>query len=139
MTTVFCPFAMAAQQGIPVLEIADRDPAKADELLAEFVRQAQEAMKGQSHVLYRLQGAEPQFTTPMQYGGIFLECDRQILASATADQHVTLWVEGGEGTYLDFVSDLPASTFAWDATATGFTEDQMRSLRSGALNPHGIE
>lgn len=135
MKEVLNPFGRALAQGISFFEIAEADPLKAESLLRGWVEETKLEIAALTEFVYRLQGAEPECSTPMQYGGWFLERDREILESVRPNQHVTLWIDGGEGTYIDFVSDLPATVFAWDAEATGFSVEEMMGLRSTTLNP----
>ncbi len=112
----------------------DSDPETATLTLdraMESIRIQIEAAK--PPLLYLLEGPEPTRATPMQYGGFYLERDRALLETALAKGESWLWVRAGEGAYLDFVSDLPANVFAWDARATGFSLEEMRKLRSGRL------
>ncbi|MEQ1936371.1 MAG: hypothetical protein ABL962_21150, partial [Fimbriimonadaceae bacterium] len=73
--------------------------------------------------------------SPMQYGGHYLEQDRQLLDFATASCQVALVIEGGPETYLDFVSDLPAEVFMWDEVSTGTSREVMKQMRPGELLP----
>ncbi len=84
-------------------------------------------------MLYRLHGAHPSHTSPMQYGGYYLERDREILEEITDARFNLLFIVGSEGTYIDFVSDLPAHVFAWDERASGVTLEEVRQMRTGAL------
>jgi hypothetical protein len=120
-----------------LLDLLHDDPAEGEALL--FTRAAQtrssieEALEaGADGVVYRLAGAMPSVTTPMQYGGHFLEVDREILAGLAEARFVLLYVEGQEEPYLDFVIDLPAHAFGWDA-ASGIPPSAFRSAREGAL------
>ena len=69
----------------------------------------------------------------MQYGGLFLEWDRDILSEANHGLFVALYIKGGEETYLDFVSDLEADLFVWNRDATRVSVATMRQIRFGAL------
>ncbi len=69
----------------------------------------------------------------MQYGGFYLERDRELLEEAKDATFNLLWIDAGEEAYLDFVSDLPAHAFAWDIDATDVSVVQMRAMRPGAL------
>ncbi|MCG9894538.1 MAG: hypothetical protein MH204_03565, partial [Fimbriimonadaceae bacterium] len=84
-------------------------------------------------VCYVLAGANPASSTPMQYGGHFLEVDREILTDCQDAAFNLLWVRGKEEPYLDFVIDLPAHAFAWDMVATGITPSAMKQARGGAV------
>lgn len=130
------PFAMARKEGVDLNQALADDPAAGNELLDQFVARTREALaagldSGADGVLYRLHGAREALCTPMQYGGYYLERDRELLEEiGEAALNVLLVV--GEDAYLDFVCDLPAHVFAWDADATGVTSDQIRALRVGA-------
>jgi hypothetical protein len=67
----------------------------------------------------------------MQYGGHYLERDRELLQSA-ADTFTVLFIAGQEELYIDFVSDLPASVFAWDRDLTQVSASEVRTSRTGA-------
>jgi len=67
----------------------------------------------------------------MQYGGFYLERDRELLSSVPAVVTRVLLVPGGEDVFLDFVSDLPAEVFAWDSRASGFSSEYVRGMRQG--------
>ena len=132
------PFAVARQRNIDLPMLLDSDPIGGHETLRiiadEIELQIHDLLEqGLDGILYVLHGAHPNHTTPMQYGGHFLERDREILAEIENATLNLVFVVGGEGTYLDFVSDLPAHAFGWDSQATGVTPTQMRQMRQGAL------
>ena len=128
------PFRRAEKTGIPIVDLFEKDIAAGDETLARMVSETrQEISDANGPILYVLSGPDPTKTTPMQYGGHFLERDRDLLEFANENGEVWLYVEAGPGAYLDFVSDLPAGVFAWDAVKTGFPLAEMRKLRSGKL------
>lgn len=143
MTSIDGPFLRAERRGIPILELFSRDLESAEDLLSQLVSETREEIGGApGSILYRVGGTEPSKATPMQYGGLFLEKDRELLefalemradAQSGAKGEVWLVVNGGEGTYLDFVSDLPADVFCWDALRTGFPLAEVRRLRTGRL------
>lgn len=87
---------------------------------------------GADGILYRLFGAREALSTPMEYGGHYLERDRELLAEIQDANLNVLFLVGNEDLYMDFVSDLPAHVIAWDRDATGISSDTVRSLRSGA-------
>lgn len=137
LAEVLNPFGLALSEGINLNEELRRDPsARALEHYTETVKRNIAAARG--GVFYVLVGASPDHSTPMQYGGHFLELDREILAIADLPFRV-VYIAGGEGTFLDFVSDLPAEVFAWDSEATGVTAKEMRAMRSGALASRDAE
>lgn len=108
----------------------DAAAERLDALILEIGREIESA---DGAICYRLEGPEPAKTTPMEYGGFFLEREREILRRAKDRGETWLWVDAGEGAYLDFVSDLEADVFAWDAKATGFPLAEMSKLRTGRL------
>jgi hypothetical protein len=136
MIRIDCPFRLAEQSGCPLIEFLESDPGKGNAKLAELVEDARHRIDAASDsILYVLSGPEPARATPMQYGGFFLERDRELLEHAKKDDESEVWlyVDAGEGAYLDFVSDLPADVFAWDSQRTGFSLSEMRKLRPGRL------
>jgi len=128
------PFRRAEKAGIPIVELFEKDIASGDDILAKMVSETRKEILGANEpILYILSGPEPAKTTPMQYGGHFLEKDRELLEFANERGEVWLYVDAGPGAYLDFVSDLPAEVFAWDAVKTGFSLNEMRKLKTGKL------
>ena len=131
------PFRRAEKAGIPILELYVKDVASGEEVLAELVSETRhDIFRSNGPIVYVLSGPEPAKCTPMQYGGLFLEKDRELLQFAQEhgqQNEVWLHVDAGEGAYLDFVSDLPADVFAWDAKKTGVSLAEMRKLRAGKL------
>lgn len=130
------PFARARKQGVDLNRALAEDPVAGNELLDRFVEQTRESLlasldSGADGVLYRLHGACEALCTPMQYGGYYLERDRELLEEI-CDANLNVLLVVGKDAYLDFVCDLPAHVFAWDADATGVTSDQIRALRVGA-------
>ena len=83
-------------------------------------------------VFYEIHGATAAQCTPMEYGGLFLERDREFLESISDAQCNVIYINGKEP-YLDFVCDLPAHVFAWDAKGSGISVAAVRKMRSGLL------
>ncbi len=136
LAEILSPFALAQSEGIDLNEVLRNDPASS--LLEEYVGRVRANIEialecGNDGIIYVLSGAEPKFCSPMQYGGHYLEHDRALLDEVRDARLNVLVIVGGEGTYIDFVSDLPAHVFAWDVAATQFTVEELRKLRSGAL------
>jgi len=131
------PYGQAEASGEDLNALWRNDPAAGAARTSELANATKAAIAnaksaGVDGFVYALSGAEPGRCTPMQYGGQYLEVDREILCSIQ-DSLVVVLIEGGEGAYLDFVSDLPAQVFAWDSAATGFSVSEIRALRPGAL------
>lgn len=134
MTMVDGPFARGEALTLDLLDLLESDPDKGQLVLDGLVEETKSALGSTDHpVIYRLTGPEPALATPMQYGGFFLERDRELLEFAKSRGEVWLFVDAGPDAYLDFVSDLPADIFAWDAQKTRFPLSEMRKLRSGTL------
>jgi hypothetical protein len=135
---VLNPLGRAIRHGFDLNELLHADPEAGareldrlcDEVRAECDKAAADGADG---ICYRLIGAEPEFTTPMQYGGYYLERDRELLEETKDATFNLLWVDAGEEAYLDFVSDIAAHAFAWDIDKTDVSVVQMREMRRGAL------
>jgi hypothetical protein len=131
------PFSRSTKRGMQLVQVLRTDPQHGETLLNSLISETKAEIetaieRNADGIFYWLRGAEPSFTTPMEYGGHFLEADREILQSANAAL-IVLFVDGGAGTYLDFVSDLPASIFAWDCEQTGVDVNAVRRMRNGVL------
>lgn len=112
MIEVLNPFGRAVREGLDLNALLAHDPdagaAVLDRLCAETAAELRSTLANPCFsVSYRLVGAEPRYCTPMQYGGFYLERDRDLLTSAKGKGVIELIVEGKDA-YLDFVSDLPA-------------------------------
>jgi hypothetical protein len=137
-TLIPSPFARALAVGDDLNALFTEKPEQGEAKLVTFVSQVQAEIEGVTPgglIIYRLVGAEPLFASPMQYGGHYLERDRQLLDLAKASCKVALVIEGGPETYLDFVSDLPAHVFMWDEVSTGTSREVMKQMRLGELLP----
>lgn len=137
LVEVLSPLGHELAEPRSLLDLLHDDPSQGEALLSDRAAQTrtsiQEALEaGADGVAYRLAGAMPSVTTPMQYGGHFLEVDREILSDLAEARFVLLYVEGQEEPYLDFVIDLPAHAFGWDY-ASGIPPAAIRSAREGAL------
>lgn len=110
MTTVLGPFARLQERGLDIYALNDADPSAASgEIEAVCAEILEELRMAPGDIVYVLRGAEPEYSTPMQYGGLFLEQDRALLQSVQG-RNVTLRIEGGDEVYMDFLEDLPSST-----------------------------
>ena len=106
---------------------------KLDRATDEVRRKIQEALgAGADGIVYRLFGARARHSTPMQYGGHYLERDRELLEEIADARLNVLLLVGDDDLYLDFICDLPAHVIAWDREASGFSSAQVRALRTGA-------
>jgi hypothetical protein len=132
------PFGEALEAGAELNREFAESPENGHSMLsayAEGVRSSLDAalISGADGVLYRLVGASPEHCTPMQFGGQFLEAERELLLQIAAARFNLLFVEGGEGVYLDVVSDLPAHALAWDEAASRVPPTSVAKMRDGAI------
>lgn len=130
------PFARARTAAPDLAERLREDPqaggAIVDRLRLEAMREAEAAFDaGADGIVYFLDGAFPAASTPMEYGGWYLEADRAVL-TAVSDSHLNLVYVAGNEPYLDFVADLPGTFLGWDA-ATGPGPEAVRRIRLGAV------
>lgn len=137
LVQVVNPFGQALAKGIDLNSALDADPSKGDAILQslrqEVIDQGLQALeRGADGIFYVLLGARGSFCTPMQYGGHYLEVDREILEAWSDARLNVVFVAGNDDVYIDFVSDLPAHLFAWDVEASTFDAAYVRTLRSGA-------
>lgn len=131
-------FARAERLDFDLLALLESDPDRGNTELAKLIEAVKRDIDtADKPIVYRLTGPEPAKATPMQYGGFFLERDRELLEFAKPRGEVWLFVDAGPDAYLDFVSDLPADVFVWDAQKTGFPLSEMSKLRSGTLCTNG--
>jgi hypothetical protein len=131
------PFGLALGRGIDLNSALKEDPTAGGQVLDTLVEEVRIQIRegldsGADGIFYRLHGANPQHCTPMQYGGHYLERDRELLTEAQGTVMNVLFVSGPEEIYVDFVSDLPADIFAWDVHLSKVTATEVRSMRNGA-------
>jgi hypothetical protein len=132
------PFGKALAAGEDLNRKLEDSPEEGAQIVQELAlsvtKEGRDALEsGADGILYVLQGARGAYCTPMQYGGWYLETDRKILESFGEANLNVLLVVGNDDLYIDFVSDLPAHVFAWDADASTFDATYVRTLREGAL------
>lgn len=131
------PFGLAQQNRVDLNKLHSEDPeagaTKLEEYKQEILARGHAAIEaGADGIFYVLNGARGAYSSPMQYGGFYLECDREILSAFEEATLNVLYVVGNDDVYIDFVSDLPAHLFAWDAAASTFDSNYVRTLRKGA-------
>lgn len=130
---VVSPFGRAELQGIDLNQELYDNPEKGEERLNDLAIQTQieiaRALEaGFKGILYRLIGAEPSKCSPMQYGGHFLEVDREILSKFEQAGTRVVFVEGEE-MYFDFVSDLPCEFMGWDTSLNDLSLNEAKEMR----------
>ena len=129
------PLGLALKEGTDIVGELHADVKKGESLLDSLTRRTQESIhgaieRGADGVFYLLDGAHPAVTTPMEYGGHFLEVDRHLLTEFQDARVNAIFVLGKRDPYLDFVSDLPAHLFGWEADVP---LSDVRAMRHGAL------
>ncbi|MBX7132017.1 MAG: hypothetical protein K1X67_04985 [Fimbriimonadaceae bacterium] len=138
LAEIVSPFGFAKRQGVDLNEVLRDDPARGEGMLSDFAAKVRDEVAlaletGADGIFYRLDGAYPAASSPMEYGGHFLEIDRALLSEVRDARLNILFVEGGEETYFDCLTDLPAHVLAWDFAQTGIDVATMRAIRTGAL------
>lgn len=129
------PFGRSA---LDLNRLMAEDPTRGAETLETLVEEVRAEIEdairtGADGIAYYLYGADSDHCSPMQYGGFYLERDRELLAIASDMQMNMLVVVGGEGAYIEIVADLPAAIMAWDVAATRRAVDEVRLYRDGLL------
>ena len=130
------PFGLALKRGIDINIALKDDPSVGSQVLDGLVEEVRSRItislkNGADGIFYRLHGACPAHCSPMQYGGHYLERDRELLSVASDAYLNVLFIAGEEELYIDFVSDLPATVFAWDGDRSGITAAEVRASRVG--------
>lgn len=132
------PFGAALMKAVDLNAEFEKGPQDGETAFGTYLDDTQRLLDGAMQsgadgVLYRLFGAEPSLSTPMQFGGLYLEHERELLAGIQQARVNIMYAEGGEGLYLDVISDLPAHALAWDEDRSLITPQQARTVRRGAL------
>lgn len=142
LAEVLSPYGQALRAGDDLNELLTRDPeagaARLDLWVQGVKLQMEDALaSGADGIFYRIVGADPTHCSPMQYGGLYLERDRELLANVSHAPVNVIYVDAGEEAYLDFLSDLPASIFAWSENRTSIPLSAVREMRPGLLATEG--
>lgn len=137
LVRVTCPLGRTIESGEKLIGQLHENPSDGEARLSEIrdmVRtEIDEALgKGADGVFYVVDGASGEFSTPMEYGGHFLEVDREVLNEYSGARLNAVYVEGVEP-YLEFVADLPAHLFGWDITRSERDLNFVRAIRDGAI------
>lgn len=137
LVAVASPLCRALERSMNLTQTLHDSPAEGEKDLEELILETRSAIAltldhGADGIAYRLEGACPSVSTPMQYGGHYLEADREILQEFASAPFNLLHV-GGEEPYLDFVIDLPAHAFSWDLDRSPADPAQIRRERGGAI------
>lgn len=131
LAIVRSPLWHAQNSGFDLRTESQEDPDAAAASMQRFAATASGAAAAAAEwadgLLYILHGADPNHTTPMEYGGILLDLDREILSGVTFGPRF-VFVSGTEEPYLDFVSDLPCEAFGWESS---LAPSKVAELRRG--------
>jgi len=132
------PFGLALQRDIDLNAEIKLDPKVGNRILGDLIDDVRKDIAmafevGADGIIYRLYGARSRHCTPMQYGGHYLEKDRELLTEVQDALVNFLFVVGEDDVYLDFVSDLPAHAFGWDYKTSKIDAGSVRAMRAGAL------
>jgi hypothetical protein len=133
---VASPLGNAIADQVNLTQALAENPHSSDAILQKYKQITQSEIErslelGVDGILYRLIGANPSHTTPMQYGGFYLETDRELLNAAKNLPCNLLYVEGQEESYLDFVHDLPAHILAWESKLWDI--EKVKHIHKGPL------
>jgi len=137
LVEVLNPFGAALEAGVNLNTEYEAGREHGEALFSAYAAGVESSLmaaieSGADGVLYRLIGAEPELSSPMQFGGRFLEHERELLSTVEGARFNVVYVEGSDA-YLDFLSDLPASAFGWDDVATSLPVQEVRRLTQGAV------
>lgn len=132
------PFGEALMDGLNLNSNLSDDLAAGHDTLNTYYSRVEIAIQaavaaGADGVFYMLAGAEPTSSTPMQYGGFYLELDRALLGLAQSLPLNVLWIEGKTEPFLDSVVDLPAQFFGYFVAETGIDPAIIRADRPGPI------
>lgn len=132
------PFGRGLVAGVNLADELGRDLASGESELSRYAEATRTEMdlaisRGADGILYRLNGARADLSTPMAYGGHFLEVDRALLDGCAPGAFRLVFAVGGEDSFLDFLTDLPCEAFGWDVRETGVSVKQLRAMREGLL------
>lgn len=138
LVEVVSPLGRALRRDIDLSDTLDSDPELGarwfDGLRQETLDEIEGGLsQGADGVFYVVDGAYAAATTPMQYGGYYLEADRDLLTAAAKGSMTIAYIQGEDDVYLDFVADLPADALAWDYEHLGLGIPSVRQLRPGAI------
>jgi len=132
-------FEQARTRAMDLLGLLESDPIAGEAMVERMVEEADGEMRdaceaGADGVLYQLSGACAEWSTPLTYGGHFLEAERSVLARAAGfDRPVVVHVLGESDLYLDLLGDLPCAGMAWDSAASRLSFEEVRRYFPGAL------
>ncbi len=137
LVSIDLPLARALREGVALSQILHDTPAEGEAILKRLEEECRAEMSraletGADGICAEMKGAEPSQSSPMEYGGHYLEVDRRLLHEVAPARFNILYVHGAEP-YLDFVSDLPAHAIAWDMKANDADLAEIRDMKAGPV------
>ncbi|MBS1718690.1 MAG: hypothetical protein JSS72_13260 [Armatimonadetes bacterium] len=129
---VLSPFARSLRAGSDLNSKLKSAPEEGHQELAKLADETRKdiaGLDGFDGFCYLLIGAEPEYCSPMQYGGYYLELDRELLTAAEPGKLSMLLAVGGEEVFIDALSDLPATIFA----SPGVPDETVAATRKGVV------
>jgi hypothetical protein len=144
LAEVLSPLSRALRRDYDLNTLLTEDPefgnAKLDELVGETQVDILTALdKGAAGIFYLLDGAFPTVCTPMQYGGYYLERDRELLELADEALFNVLYLLGEDEIYFDFVADLPAHAMCWSARHQALKVAEARNMTKSLIALDHVE
>jgi hypothetical protein len=132
-------FEQSLTRGADIPELLRADLTAGEELLSRMIDEAlaelEVAVAGEPDgILYQLAGASSEWTTPLAYGGHFLEAERSVLERAKRrGWPLVIHVIGHRDLYLDLLADLPCAALAWSSRASRLSVRELRQYFSCAF------
>lgn len=122
---VLSPLGRAIAQGLNIVDLLEENPSEGDQMIASLFSETQtEISQIDGSFNYVVAGAEPMWTTPMQYGGHFLELDRELIGS----RQPAITLIGGPETYVDIVSDLAETFLIWNPVTNDVNPEEVAKM-----------
>lgn len=103
---VFSPAALAYKNGVDLIELIRSDSVAAAPEIEKWANQAKLQPLSDAEVsVYMLVGADDESCTPMQYGGLLLDHDIEIVRAMSATTKIVI-LYGSGAPYLDLLGSL---------------------------------
>lgn len=135
---VHSPLGRIVRSQPQLLDTLRETPADAEDALLDFANEAKNEIReafelGAHGIFYRLSGANPKVTTPMEYGGHFLEMDKELMAHASSGLLNVISVEDGPEIYIDAVAEVPGHAIHWDNALNELSIEAVRTMTTKFL------
>ncbi len=114
------------------------DPVKASDALKTANESIKDDVKcakesGVDGIFYELGGAAPKWCTPMQYGGMQLQLDEEIMSIVKDCKCNILKVLGGKEAYLDFILQLSTNILSWVTESSSDFRQRLFDIYQGIV------